>query len=258
VGDEAGVFGAYAGFYDVLYAEKDYPAEVAFLEAVFAEHGVPAGGRVLDLGCGTGSHDILLAGRGYRVVGVDRSPEMVERAQRKAREAGVALDVRVGDVRSAVVEGGFDAVISMFAVVSYQTTDAGLAATFATARRHLECGGVFVFDVWHGPAVLAQRPEERTLALVAPDGDIVTRAAHPTLDEAAHTVEVSYVVTRVRGVVVVERAQESHVVRYLFADEIADLLAAAGFELVVLGPFMDLSRAVTAEDWNISVVARAV
>ena len=56
--------------------------------------------------------------------------------------------------------GTFDAVIALFHVVSYQTTEHDLRATFATAARHLNPGGVLLFDVWHGPAVLAQQPEQ--------------------------------------------------------------------------------------------------
>lgn len=254
------VFGAYAGFYDALYADKDYEAEVEFLARVFAAHGVPAGGSVLDLGAGTGTHALALAARGWRVTGVDRAAAMVVQARAKAAEAGVTT-VRFieGDVRSVDLGTTVDTVISMFAVVSYQLTDADLAAMFATARRHLREGGVFVFDCWHGPAVLALHPAVTTKEVVLPEGGRITRVAHPEHDEAAHTVTVAYEVTRAAADgTVVEQTQESHTVRYLFAEEIRRLLAGADFELAALGPFGDLSREANEGDWNVSVVARAV
>ena len=71
------IFGeAYAQQYDLLYQGKNYDAEVALLERLFAKHDL-TGNAVLDLGCGTGQHAIRLARRGYEVTGVDRSPEML-------------------------------------------------------------------------------------------------------------------------------------------------------------------------------------
>jgi hypothetical protein len=117
-----------------------------------------------------------------------------------------------------------DVVISMFAVVSYQLTDADLAAMFATARRHLGEGDVFVFDCWHGPAVVAQQPAVTTKAITLPDGGRITRVARPSHDEEAHTVTVAYEITRTdAGGAVTEHTRESHAVRYLFAEEIARL-----------------------------------
>ncbi|GAA1219025.1 class I SAM-dependent methyltransferase [Prauserella alba] len=55
------------------------------------------GGRVLDAGCGTGEHAVLLAGRGYDVLGVDFAPHAVERAAGLARSRGVDAAFRVAD-----------------------------------------------------------------------------------------------------------------------------------------------------------------
>ena len=252
------VFGAYAGFYDALYADKDYAAECDFLEEVFASQGIGTGASVLDLGCGTGGHVVPLSVRGYAMTGVDLSAAMIDQAAAKVAESGVGADLAVGDIRTLELGRTYDAVISMFAVVSYQLTDADAAAVFATARRHLTAGGVFVFDVWHGPAVLAQRPEVKTKTVATSGGDTITRVARPTLDETARTVEVAYDVTRTSGGVVVERTAEAHTVRYFFADELRRLLDEAGFGDVTIGPFGELGREPTEEDWNISVVARVL
>lgn len=255
---EHAVFGAYAGFYDALYADKDYEAECDFLEAVFAECGVGPGASVLDLGCGTGGHVVPLARRGYDVTGVDRSASMVDRAQSKAGEADTLAGFVIADIRALELGRTFDAVISMFAVVSYQLTDADVSSVFSSARRHLATGGVFVFDVWHGPAVLTQRPEVKTKTVAAPGGDEITRTAHPTLDEDARTVEVVYDVVRTSAGVVVEHTSEAHIVRYFFADELRALLSEAGFGDITIGPFGEPDREPTVDDWNISVVARAL
>jgi SAM-dependent methyltransferase len=67
--------------------------------------------RVLDVGSGTGSLAVLLAERGYEVVGVELAPRMVDRAVRKARDHAVDVDFRVGDAADPLVEGVFDVVL---------------------------------------------------------------------------------------------------------------------------------------------------
>lgn len=250
-------FGAYAEFYDALYADKDYEAEVDFLESVFSAYARGDVRTVLDLGCGTGGHAVPLAARGYRVTGLDRAPAMVAQAREKATAACVDPRFEVADVRDYDLGETFDAVVSMFAVVSYQLTGDDVTAMFRAARAHLSPGGLLVFDGWFGPAVLAQRPRVSEKVVETPGGDVVRRRAVPSVDEDAQTVTVSYRVERVSGAAVTAATDEAHTVRYLFADEIEQHCRDAGFELVALGPFGDLSRGPGEDDWNFSAVARA-
>lgn len=144
---------AYADAYDALYADKDYEAECDLIQSLAAVDGCGSG-TVLDLGCGTGRHAVILAGRGGRVTGVDRSPEMIAIATRRAEDAGVpSIDLRVGDIRTARVGGRFDVVLLMFAGLGYQLDDTDVVATHETAAAHLEPGGILALDVWNGPAV---------------------------------------------------------------------------------------------------------
>jgi SAM-dependent methyltransferase len=252
------VFRDYAEFYDSLYADKDYVVEVRSLERIFSEHGVDHGASVLDLGCGTGGHVIPLAQAGYRVTGVDRSPEMISIAREKAEIAGVDPALLVGDVRDISLDATFDAVISMFAVVGYQLTNHDLAAMFSVARRHLGVGGVFTFDAWFGPAVLAQKPEVKRKEVALDDGGTLVRVATPTLDVVAQTVRVDYHLVRDRRQGAVEEVEESHTMRFLFAQETAYMLEIAGFEVASLTPFGREGAKPTENDWNVSWVARAI
>ena len=74
-----------ASCYDELTTDVGYPAWADYLEAHFRRKGLP-GRTVLDLACGTGSLTWELAARGYEMIGVDRSPEMLAEAAAKGRE----------------------------------------------------------------------------------------------------------------------------------------------------------------------------
>ena len=67
------IFGDYANFYDNLYKDKDYKKECDYLEKIFNKYSPKKVKTILDLGCGTGSHDLILAKRGYQVTGLDFS-----------------------------------------------------------------------------------------------------------------------------------------------------------------------------------------
>ena len=116
---------------------------------------------MLDLGCGTGGHAVPLAERGYDVVGVDRSPDMLQRAMQRGSSARFQL----GEIGSLDLGETFDAVLLMFAVLGYQVGNADVQAALATARRHLHTTGLLFADLWYGPAVLAERPAIKGLTL---------------------------------------------------------------------------------------------
>jgi SAM-dependent methyltransferase len=99
------VFGsAYSSAYDALYRDKDYQSECDLIERVFREYGTRPVHTILDLGCGTGNHAIPLAQRGYEVVGVDRSADMLEIAREKAEQIVQGPESRV-ESQERIVQG---------------------------------------------------------------------------------------------------------------------------------------------------------
>src|SRR6478609_3000816 len=88
------VFGAYSQYYDLLYKDKDYLGEASYVRSLIEQH-YPGARSVLDLGCGTGRHALLLAESGYSITGVDRSAEMLSAAQTQLANASPALAARL-------------------------------------------------------------------------------------------------------------------------------------------------------------------
>lgn len=252
------VFDAYARYYDLLYANKDYAGEAAFVDRLLRQHGA-TGGDLLELGCGTGKHAVELAGHGWRVTGVDLSEAMVTQAQARAGQlpaaTRTALQFQAGDVRTVRVGRPFDSVISLFHVLSYQTTNADLQAEIATAATHLKPGGLFLFDFWYGPAVLSDPPTVRVKRMQ--DADLeVTRLAEPEVRTALNQVIVNYhVFLRNRHTDEVSEVREAHPMRYLFLPELEFLLAAGGFELLSTGAWCS-ERPAGPDTWYVHAVAK--
>lgn len=252
-------FDAYARCYDLLYRDKDYEAEAGFVHGQLRRHGL-AGSRLLDLGCGTGAHAAGLVRQGCDVHGVDIAPAMLTQAQRR-RDAmqvkqAARLTFSLGDVRDVRLLGRFDAVLSLFHVVSYQIRDADLAAMMHTAAEHLQPGGLFLFDFWYGPGVVRDPPAVR-VKRVHDDDVLVTRLAEPVTNHMDNTVEVRYqIFVEHKAQHRVEQIRESHHLRYWFWPELQRHARAAG--LVPKGLWAWLSdEPVAAGTWLAYAVCQA-
>ena len=253
----SGVFGSvFADSYDRIYREKDYDRECDMLAICFSRFGDQKTNSILDLGCGTGNHSLRLANRGYKVTGVDRSAEMLEHANRKAKERNLAVTFKQGDVRTVGLDDRFDAALMMFAVLGYQTTNRDLLDTLANVRRHLNPGGLFLFDVWYGPAVMSVRPSDK-IRVIKQENREILRVASTTLDSRTHCCDVRFDLWFLEDNKMVDRTSEVHRMRFFFPMEIELLLDATGFDLVHIGDFEELDKAPDEETWNTFVVAKA-
>lgn len=248
------IFDLYAAYYDLLYEAKDYRAEALYVDGLVKEVA-PGAARLLELGCGTGGHAAELERLGYRAHGIDLSPGMVDRARKRA-VGRQTLFFEIGDIRSYRTDARFDAVVSLFHVMSYQTRNEDLAAAVATARAHLNVGGVFVFDCWYGPAVLSDRPR-RVTKTVSDDRIEVIRRTEPVMHVNRDCVDVHFdIEIRRRSSVESRRVEELHTMRYLFLPEIEGLLQRGNFALHAAHAWMTREEPSDAT-WYVAVVARA-
>jgi SAM-dependent methyltransferase len=249
----------YANCYDALYADKDYEAECDLIERVLRTYGERKIGSILDLGCGTGNHALPLARRGFEVIGIDRSEFMLEQARSKAASSSLMSHAEFyqADVRRVALARHFDAALMMFAVLGYQLANEDVLAALRSARRHLDPAGLFLFDVWYGPAVLVQRPSERVKVIPTSSGN-VQRVASSELDTSRHVCTVRYRVSTFAAERLVSETEEEHMVRYFFPLELNLFLESTGFTPVRLGAFPEFDRDPDEQSWNVLCVARAV
>lgn len=103
---------AIESFWDLAYAEGDHlehwesPHPPQELVAILAAGLVPAGGTVLDVGCGAGADTIFTAHLGFRAIGIDTSAKALDIARSRALEAGVSADFRLADATDLPIAAG--------------------------------------------------------------------------------------------------------------------------------------------------------
>ena len=139
---------AISAFYDRVNADIDYDAWADYIEDNFRRHLEKRPELLLDLACGTGSMTLTLAERGYDMIGVDGSAEMLNIAMSRAREAGQGeILYLLQDMRAFELYGTVGAVTCCLDSVNYLTEEGDLRACFATVHNYLDPDGLFFFDV---------------------------------------------------------------------------------------------------------------
>ena len=161
---------AYTSFARVYYTFMDnvpYGAWSAYVAGLLGKYGI-ADGLVLDLGCGTGSLTELLAARGYDMIGVDCSEDMLEIAQEKRMESGHDILYLLQDMREFELYGTVRAVVSICDSMNYIMSEEELRQVFLLVNNYLDPGGIFIFDMntpykyreLLGDATIAENREE--------------------------------------------------------------------------------------------------
>jgi ubiquinone/menaquinone biosynthesis C-methylase UbiE len=137
----------YADFYDWENAQTLDRRDVRFWQDMARR----VNGRVLELGCGTGRVTLPIARTGARIVGVDRSAEMLSHARRRAGRARLKRKPSLvrADIRSLPFRKSmrFDLVMAPYGILQSLVREADLKATLASVFQVLSKGGVFGLDL---------------------------------------------------------------------------------------------------------------
>ena len=136
-----------AGCYDQFTRDVDYVRWADYLERHFARSALPIH-TVLDLACGTGSLTLELARRGYEMIGVDQSEEMLAQAAEKCRQASEIPPLFLHQSMDKLdLYGTIDACVCCLDSVNYVTSPQKLERAFQRVHTFLMPGVLFVFDV---------------------------------------------------------------------------------------------------------------
>ncbi len=136
-------FYSVAEFYDRINGSA-YKPYADYLEACFKMSDIKVN-EVLDLGCGTGGICALLAERGFDMIGLDNSPEMLNIA--RERNFGRNTLLLCQDMCEFELYGTVQAIYSSFDCLNYIQDPAELSGVFGCVHNYLEPGGVFIFDI---------------------------------------------------------------------------------------------------------------
>ena len=140
------IYNDFAFYYDRFMGDVKYERWADYIIKIFSRKRFkPA--LIADLGCGTGSFCIEMAGRGYDMIGIDISSEMLSCAAQKAMKAGTDILFLNQDMTSFELYGTVDAITCLMDSINYVTYKNDLKRLFKLVNNYLNPGGLFIFDI---------------------------------------------------------------------------------------------------------------
>ena len=256
----------FAQVYDIFMDDTPYEEWCAFLlsllqkyeikEQVTDENLMQEQNSILDLGCGTGTLTELMAAKGYDMIGIDHSQEMLQIAMDKRERSGLDILYLLQDMRAFELYGTVGAVISVCDSLNYLLSEEDLLKVFGLVHNYLYPNGLFVFDfntVYKYECVIG----DATIAENREDCSFIWENYYHAKEEI-NEYDLTIFVKNKSGDVgreLFSRFQETHYQRGYRLSQMQELIARAG--LIFLAAYdADTHGEVTAESERIYVVAR--
>lgn len=141
------MYGDFSYVYDLLMEDVNYPKWADYIEALFKKYCGEKPRLILDLACGTGSLTIEMAKRGYDMIGIDLSTDMLSCAMEKSAKLELPVLWVCQDMRTFELFGTMDAIICGMDGLNYIKDSTDLSKVFSLVYNYLNPGGVFIFDM---------------------------------------------------------------------------------------------------------------
>jgi 2-polyprenyl-3-methyl-5-hydroxy-6-metoxy-1,4-benzoquinol methylase len=223
----------FAAYYDLFYESKDYEGESAFLDKTIRTllGRDPEYVSVLELACGTGTHSLLLAKQGYRIVATDNSDAMLNEAKRKATGSSGRITFAKMDMRAFhSFETPFDVVLCLFDSIGYLVSNDSILGTLKSIRKNMNPDGIFIMEFWNAGAMIQSHDPYREKT-VRRGTKLIKRISETKLDYAEQSAEVNYSIYESEGEAGFQLvAKETHSNRFFLLQEMNFFLEQAGLK----------------------------
>lgn len=243
---------AYTDFalvYDTLMDNTPYEEWCERVMAILKGHGIK-NDLVLDLGCGTGTLTELLAKKGYDMIGVDLSYEMLARAMEKREQSGLPILYLQQDMREFELYGTVKAVVSVCDSLNYLLEDEDVIETFKLVNNYLDPEGLFIFDfntVYKYRDVIG----DTTIAENREDCSFIWENFYHE-EDCINEYEVTFFIKEGEYF---RRFEETHYQRGYTVEEMKDFLVQAGMDFVSMKD-ADTWDEITEESERICFIAK--
>lgn len=217
----------FAEVYDILMDHISYEDWADYISDILKKEGIHSG-LILELGCGTGKMTRQMVAKGYDMIGIDTSEEMLSIAKEYSEEKQDGILYLCQDMRDFELYGTVSAVICVCDSMNYMLTEEDLIRVFRLVNNYLDPGGLFIFDM-DTPYAYEEVMGDTTFAMNREEGSFIwENTFYP--DEMINEVDLTLFVARGNGLY--ERLEENHIRKTFSLDTLRRLIEESGLEWV--------------------------
>lgn len=220
-------YGAFAEVYDLFMDNIPYQDWCEYLCSLLKEYGV-TGGILLDLGCGTGSLTELMAARGFDMIGIDNSEEMLQIAMEKRLESGFDVLYLLQDMREFELYGTVSAVVCICDSMNYLLELHDFTKVCKLVNNYLDPKGIFIFDL-NTEYKYEQILGDTTIAEKREEGSFIWENFY---DKEAKINEYDLTLFIQEEEDLYRKYEETHLQKAYSLDQVKDALKQGGLEFV--------------------------
>ena len=221
----------HAEWYDLVSGQADQSKEIDYWAKSIDDAGEPA----LELGSGTGRVLVPLLQRGYRVVGIDTSGDMMARCVAKCRENGLRPELHEQSMLNFHLDDRFGLIFLDSGGLGLFTSDHDIEAVFQSVIGHLKPGGVFIYEFQPVPISEGANAENGSWGrwegdwLKGADGVVISWRRRRKYDPTTHIWTWLFVIEKFVNGALVETEADERTGRYFSVDEATRFAVSAGF-----------------------------
>ena len=217
----------FAQVYDQFMNNIPYDDWIEYVIKIFEKHNLPkTTGIICELGCGTGNMTTRLCEKGFDMIGIDISEQMLMEARKKSSDNILYLEQ---DMTEFELYGTVDAIVSFCDSINYITEDHDLLQVFKLVNNYLDINGLFVFDmntIYKFENILSDNSFSQTT-----ENSAYTWENYYDKEERINEFYTNFFI-KDEDTSQYERYEEYHYERGYTIDEIKNMLESAGMEFV--------------------------
>ena len=243
----------YSKYYDLIYETKDYKKECDRVENLI-EHN-PKIKKILDIGCGTCNHSIEFSKRGYHVVALDQSNEMLKIAKKKIAEKKIKnIQLVQGNAEMFALKKQvkFDAVFLLFYVLGYIKN---LEEFIKNIKKHLKKNALLIFDFWHESAINHKSPGTSIKKFNQNQMEFI-KISKGKINKKKKLIEINIRTSLEKEGNLVSKSEELHLVKYYNLEFLKIFFERNGFKLIRFEDFNHQGTPPNKKSWNAYGVSR--
>ncbi len=243
----------YSKYYDLVYENKNYQFECKRIES-FLKYKKNVK-HILEIGCGTCSHSILLSKKGYNIIGIDNSNEMIKVAKDKIKKKkikNIILYNKDAEKLNTVTKRKFDALLLLFNVIGYIKD---LDLFLFKIKKNLKKNSLLIFDFWHEAGIKHAGPK-KTIKKFSSQGIQLERNSFGKEIIQNNAIEIGIETNIFKRGKFVKKFSEVHFVKYFNLKILQKIIENNNFELIKFEDFNEENLLPKKNSWNAYCVAR--